>query len=283
MKKAKLKSKKGTPLGQAGGSPLLEVPADRIIALLEDMEPIRGFNRPKSEDPEPYTVARRVPVDVLMDAGCPQCTYKHITAALASLVNTPPSSPAQCAESYLVYLARAFINFTEYLEGYKSHLDYAMGLLVLAEQELSNSPDTDFDMAPKTAIQVLNTIRNMRLDIRKVAPVNTEDEYNAAMFPVRPVMARGYATLNTLGVKLSGMASIQAHFIEAMREAPTDVSSKYTWDKVAIFLQGGLPLCDINPQYQDIFNLLASVIKTLNENYFSCPTEPSEDKHLDAQ
>lgn len=70
---------------------------------------------------------------------CAQCCRKHLSAAIAELADIGPDDSAR-PEPWQVLLARAVVNATERNEGYESHLPFATGLLVLAEE---CCPDTE--------------------------------------------------------------------------------------------------------------------------------------------
>lgn len=72
-------------------------------------------------------------VDELMTPGCPQCAIKHLSAALyyKAHLNDPL---APLPEGWRVKAAIAEINLVEVLNGYRSHLWYAVGALVVAEE-----------------------------------------------------------------------------------------------------------------------------------------------------
>ena len=81
-------------------------------------------------------------VDELMTPGCPQCAIKHLSAALYHRAVKAPGSPV--AQTYRVLTAVAKINLYEVLNGYKSHLWYAVGALERAEEiALSSCERTD--------------------------------------------------------------------------------------------------------------------------------------------
>lgn len=65
---------------------------------------------------------------------CAQCCKKHISAAIAHWVlgNGEPETPEHNLTAR-VLVARAIINYTEDLQGYRSHKAFADGLLVAAE------------------------------------------------------------------------------------------------------------------------------------------------------
>lgn len=79
-------------------------------------------------------------VDELMTPGCPQCARKHLSAAIALSAlaghdggswDVAAGNVDPCVQ---VYVARAFVNLVEASEGYASHVAFARGLLVLAEE-----------------------------------------------------------------------------------------------------------------------------------------------------
>ena len=70
-------------------------------------------------------------VDELMTPGCPNCARKHLSAAVERVVDGLNVQDRRNAD-VLAILARAYINFIEAAEGYLSHRDYAVGLLVAA-------------------------------------------------------------------------------------------------------------------------------------------------------
>jgi len=68
-------------------------------------------------------------VDELMTPGCPQCAYKHLSAALSYLAD---KCETVCAE-HEILLARAKINLAECRMGYHKHFPFAIGLMERAE------------------------------------------------------------------------------------------------------------------------------------------------------
>ena len=63
---------------------------------------------------------------------CAACCRKHLSAAIAHYVDSPmKESPTYWG----VLFARAMINLCEATEGYNSHMPFAIGLFVKAEQE----------------------------------------------------------------------------------------------------------------------------------------------------
>lgn len=82
-------------------------------------------------------------VDELMTPGCPNCARKHLSAAVERVVDGLDIQDRRNAD-VMVILARAYINFVEAAEGYLSHRDYAIGLLVAAEERLVRRGDTEY-------------------------------------------------------------------------------------------------------------------------------------------
>ena len=85
-------------------------------------------------------------VDELMTPGCPNCARKHLSAAVERVVDGLNVQDRRNAD-VLTILARAYINFIEAAEGYLSHRDYAVGLLVAAEERLVRRGDTEYAKA----------------------------------------------------------------------------------------------------------------------------------------
>ena len=74
--------------------------------------------------------------DELMTPGCPQCAIKHLSAALyhaAKGVLEKDVSP----DEYMTCVCTAYINIVEVRAGYHSHLWYAVGALVRAEEHFA--------------------------------------------------------------------------------------------------------------------------------------------------
>ena len=93
-------------------------------------------------------------VDELMTPGCPNCARKHLSAAVERVVDGLNVQDRRNAD-VLAILARAYINFIEAAEGYLSHRDYAVGLLVAAEERLVRRGDVEY----------AKTIRAIRTDL----------------------------------------------------------------------------------------------------------------------
>lgn len=72
-------------------------------------------------------------VDELMTPGCPQCAVKHLSAALYHRAKV--LAPVMLApDPYMTCVCTAYINLVEVKAGYRSHLWYAVGALVRAEE-----------------------------------------------------------------------------------------------------------------------------------------------------
>lgn len=130
-------------------------------------------------------------VDELMTPGCPQCAIKHLSAALyyKAHLNDPL---APLPEGWRVKAAIAEINLVEVLNGYKSHLWYAVGALVVAE-ELSVIACAPHD-----------GIREARLIIEELGLKGVENAL--------------YALFTRGGIRDCDRAL--AHYLEAVRELP---------------------------------------------------------------
>ena len=81
---------------------------------------------------------------------CAQCCRKHLSAAITYYADA--GNLGGVMQYHGVLLARALINLCEAEEGYGSHRPFAVGLLVKAEQECTDS-------------ETRNVIRGFRLDV----------------------------------------------------------------------------------------------------------------------
>lgn len=91
-------------------------------------------------------------VDELVTPGCPRCAIKHLTAALAYLIDKASGNGfRRWAEFRLsvdggtgsVAVAKAHANLIEVLEGYRTHLPFAVGCLQVAEEALTGEAPVD--------------------------------------------------------------------------------------------------------------------------------------------
>lgn len=76
-------------------------------------------------------------VDELMTPGCPQCAIKHLSAALYHRVHFVRWGEVTRPDEYMVCVCKAYINLVEVKAGYLSHLWYAVGALVRAEEHVA--------------------------------------------------------------------------------------------------------------------------------------------------
>lgn len=134
-------------------------------------------------------------VDELMTPGCPNCAVKHLSAALATMVaaRIPELDPDVLPDfGPDVSVARAIVNLVEAYEGYTSHFDYAIGLLVKAEE----------GAVARDARGLASEIRAARVKL----------------------MVDGAKRIPEAVTQLSTVTSWQAgaygHFLEALRELP---------------------------------------------------------------
>lgn len=73
-------------------------------------------------------------VDELMTPGCPQCAIKHLSVALYHRAHLTGGGEDLRPDPYMVCVCTAYINLVEVRAGYLSHLWYAVGALVRAEE-----------------------------------------------------------------------------------------------------------------------------------------------------
>lgn len=134
-------------------------------------------------------------VDELMTPGCPNCAVKHLSAALATMVAMRiPKIDVGATPAYgdEINVARALVNLVEVYEGYASHFDYAVGLLVKAEE-----------------CTVVNDLRDIATAVREIRV---------------KLMVAGPAgipeAVKDLGSLVEGGAVACGHLLEALRELP---------------------------------------------------------------
>lgn len=144
--------------------------------------------------------------DELVTPGCPNCVIKHLSTAVALLANarvtdlyTPMVEGALDRELAL----RAAINLTESRQGYESHFDYAVGLLVLAEA------------VPFYDVHRRELYRNARLLLIE----RGNDPYAVPTAVTQLVMG----ARSGIADKYFGQIYAQAHITEALRESPDSV------------------------------------------------------------
>lgn len=138
-------------------------------------------------------------VDELYTPGCPQCAIKHLSAALAYLLDTTPED-AQFSESAL-WQSVAMVNLNEVLAGYKSHLWYAIGMLVRAEESMGSLGVAE------------SKLRDARLLLEGLG-----------------VEGVGEALKVLSGIKVSRLCLAVAHLFEARRELPASIVEPVSLD-----------------------------------------------------
>ena len=148
-------------------------------------------------------------VDELVTPGCPNCVIKHLSAAVALLANVRvtslPYTPELEVDGTLdrEIVMRAVINLTESRQGYESHFDYAVGLLVLAEA------------IPYCDARRRELYRNTRLLL--IERGNDPEAISTAV--IRLVMS----ARSGMPAEYFGQIYAQAHITEAIRESPGSV------------------------------------------------------------
>lgn len=128
--------------------------------------------------------------DELATPGCPQCAIKHLSAALAYMLS--PGRGVGHFSSSCIWLAVAKINLVEVMAGYRSHLWYAVGMLVRSEE------------AARCEGSSCQTARVARLELE-------ERGLDGAESALRMIAD---------GVVLGADALVYAHLYEAARELP---------------------------------------------------------------
>lgn len=133
--------------------------------------------------------------DELVTPGCANCALKHMSAAIAYTALDPVAGTDGYEwPAYAVYEARARINAVEFLEGYRSHLCFAVGLLEIAEE---------------TACEAGFPVNAKLIRSKRIALMSSKGDHKAVFEFIRSVQ---------LGCSL--MAT--AHVMEAIRELPAD-------------------------------------------------------------
>lgn len=130
-------------------------------------------------------------VDELMTPGCPQCAVKHLSAALYHRAHLVGGGEDLRPDPYMVNVCVAYINLVEVRAGYHSHLWYAVGALVRAEERF----------APRIGGCVA---REARLMLEQYGEMALIDALNCIAEGTAPTHADWAA----------------AHYSEAMRELP---------------------------------------------------------------
>lgn len=134
-------------------------------------------------------------VDELLTPGCPQCAVKHLSAALFHVAagHLDPFE-AMLAHPAGVHMCIAAVNLAEVRAGYRSHLWYAVGALVQAEQCAATVPTGDLGRVARDARLLLE-----------------QGGEAAAIDALRHLRANTAPSHDEWAV---------AHFLEAIRELP---------------------------------------------------------------
>lgn len=74
--------------------------------------------------------------DELITPGCPRCAIKHLSAALYHVTKGVLEKDV-FPDEYMTCVCTAYINLVEVRAGYRSHLWYAVGALVRAEEHFA--------------------------------------------------------------------------------------------------------------------------------------------------
>lgn len=130
--------------------------------------------------------------DELATPGCPQCAIKHLSAALAYMLRPNREGEVSPVPMSCKWLAVAKINLVEVMTGYRSHLWYAVGMLVRSEE------------AARCEGSSCQTVRDARLVLEERGLAGVE----AALKMIAD------------GVMLDASALVLAHLYEAARELP---------------------------------------------------------------
>jgi len=123
---------------------------------------------------------------------CPQCAIKHLCAALSFVADGTPLGEVSCKD---ILVARAYVNLEEVFIGYKSHFDFAVGLLERAEEEAMFDGDELY-------------AQNVRVERTKL--ISDPDGYRNV-------------AISLMGIAVPG-SIVFAHLQEAARELPVTIA-----------------------------------------------------------
>lgn len=148
-------------------------------------------------------------VDELMTPGCPQCAVKHLSAALFHVAQgNLVKFDASFAHDSCVHVGIALINLAETFAGYESHLWYAVGALVRAEEYAYTAPGFGGSVA-ESAREARLLLEMDGLDAARDAMLHLQDS-----------------------VVLTHAEWALAHYLEAVRELP-DFQAEMRMDDLA--------------------------------------------------
>lgn len=166
-------------------------------------------------------------VDEILTPGCPNCALKHLSAAVTYAALD--SMPDYDLPVWAVNEARARINAVEFLEGYTSHFELAVGFMELAEEEACSAG-------------VNGNARVIRE--RRVKLMTSKDAKNVGAFVAS--IAPGCKLMAT------------AHIAEALREMPNDAEFRK-------ILLSHIGKCDTKAE---VVACLRSAIEHVRKEYF---------------
>lgn len=172
---------------------------------------------------------------------CPQCAYKHITAAYAALTSNPVAG-GRCVNSAApcVAAARAMIAAGEVDAGYAGNVDLVTGCLALAENE-----GTDADTVQRLREERLRIVGGAACDALRIC--------SAADLGPDDLAA--------------------AHLVEAARELPELLDNDFLYDRFDY--DGGFVVSAVD--FAEVLSAIANVAKYLRETYEFAKTKGVED------
>lgn len=192
-------------------------------------------------------------VDEILTPGCPNCAIKHLSAALAGLPAAMKFAQQQIDGYNIDYKerfsdilrARARINFVEAVEGYESHWDYGVGLLVHAEERAiieGHSADS------------ISAWRNIRC--RAMTAVDIDSRRAVISDMIMPF----------------DKGDVEAHIEEAYRELP-ELRDRMTFEAT----DDGLYTTSVN-HYITLAKIIIRLIKWVRDEFFTSPSDNFENK-----
>lgn len=104
-------------------------------------------------------------VDELVTPGCPNCVVKHLSAAVMCMAEARCESFTCRVPKHAILAARAYINLVESMQGYRSHFDFAVGLLARAEELAIHD-----SVVRDKYLEVAGIYRNARLGLIQNGP-----------------------------------------------------------------------------------------------------------------
>ena len=189
-------------------------------------------------------------IDELVTPGCPNCVVKHLSAAVMYMAEARCESFTCRVPKHAVMAARAHINLVESMQGYRSHFDFAVGLLARAEERAIH----DSAIRDKN-IRIAAMYRNVRLGLIQNGPGGTVN----AMWHLDLALADSCTEPEMIFEILAF-----AHAEEAYRESPQG------------FYADELRKCTAHMTVQGLQNMIAQVRKDFFD--FDQGEKPAEEK-----